>query len=41
MIANRIKHGIVGGLAGGVVFGIMMAFMGTLPIIDILINWSG
>ena len=38
MLTTRIKHGIVGGLVGGVVFGLMMARMGTLPMIGKMIG---
>ena len=38
MNATRIKHGIIAGLAGGVVFGLMMARMGTLPMIGKMVG---
>ena len=38
MNAKNLTHGVLGGLAGGVVFGIMMAFMGTLPMIGKMVG---
>lgn len=38
MNPRNIKHGIYAGLAGGVVFGVMMALMGTLPMIGKMVG---
>lgn len=38
MNGERVRAGILGGLAGGVVFGMLMAMMGTLPMIAGLIG---
>ncbi len=38
MFSTRIKHGINGGIMGGLVFGMMMAKMGTLPMIGGMIG---
>jgi uncharacterized membrane protein YagU involved in acid resistance len=34
----RIANGAVAGVAGGVVFGVLMAMMGTLPMVGMLIG---
>jgi len=35
---RNLKHGLVSGLGGGVVFGVMMAMMGTLPMIGKMVG---
>lgn len=35
---TRIANGAIAGLAGGVVFGVLMAMMGTLPMVGMLIG---
>jgi len=45
MLWNRIKFGVYSGVAGGMVFGLMMAVMGTLPMIGSMVGiptaWAG
>jgi len=38
--SQELQAGVLGGLAGGLVFGIMMAFMGMLPMVAQLIGAS-
>ncbi|GAA1289091.1 hypothetical protein [Saccharothrix xinjiangensis] len=35
---SRVRQGALAGLAGGVVFGLLMAGMGTLPLVGLLIG---
>ncbi|WP_367127974.1 hypothetical protein [Saccharothrix sp. HUAS TT1] len=35
---SHIRNGVLAGLAGGVVFGLLMAGMGTLPMVGMLIG---
>ena len=37
-LATSIKHGVLAGLGGGLVFGIMMAMMGSLPMVGMLVG---
>lgn len=38
MNSQRIKQGVLGGMAGGAVFGMMMAMMGMLPMIGKMVG---
>ena len=38
MNTKTIKQGVLGGIAGGAVFGMMMAMMGTLPMIGKMVG---
>lgn len=35
---DRIKQGMIGGVAGGIPFGLMMSVMGTLPMIGSMVG---
>ncbi|MGM1062895.1 hypothetical protein [Saccharothrix sp. Mg75] len=36
--ASRVRHGALAGLAGGLVFGLLMAGLGTLPLVGLLVG---
>ncbi len=35
---QKVRDGLIGGIAGGVVFGLMMTIMGSLPMVGMLVG---